>query len=249
VERATLVVLPGLDGTDVFFRPFLASLPSSITPIVVTYPPDGHTYNGLLRLVRRAVEGGGPYYVLGSSFSGPLALMLAREERDRVRGIVLSATFLRLPQPRLAKWRFAMVAPVIWTIRAARRLPAWTLRRRDDPLRQAKSETWSRVPARIIAARARAIVDIDVRGVVEACAQPLLCVAYAEDEIVPRASADEILRHCPAAELVVLPGRHLAMHEDPSSLATAVARFIQTVEARTWAPAQPLLFAAAVREV
>jgi hypothetical protein len=32
---ATLVLLPGLDGTDVFFQPLLASLPASITPLVV----------------------------------------------------------------------------------------------------------------------------------------------------------------------------------------------------------------------
>lgn len=40
-EPATLILLPGLDGTDVFFRPLLAALPQWISPIVVQYPPAG----------------------------------------------------------------------------------------------------------------------------------------------------------------------------------------------------------------
>ena len=37
----TLVLLPGLDGTEVFFRPLLASLPEWVRPHVVSFPPAG----------------------------------------------------------------------------------------------------------------------------------------------------------------------------------------------------------------
>jgi hypothetical protein len=81
--------------------------------------------------------------------------MLAREESHNVRGVILSATFLRSPRPRWIRLRFAMVGPVIWTVRAARRLPAWMLRRHDDPFRRAKSETWALVSARVPLGRAK----------------------------------------------------------------------------------------------
>ena len=54
--EATLVLLPGLDGTDAMFAPLLESLPPWICPVVVTYPASGpNGYDDLLPLVQRAV--------------------------------------------------------------------------------------------------------------------------------------------------------------------------------------------------
>src|SRR5262249_21500880 len=152
-----LVLLPGLDGTDVFFRPLAALLPPSIRPLVVRFPQSGDNgYDELLGFVRRAVAKIPEFYVLGSSFSGPLAVLLAATE-PRVRGIILSASFLRSPRPTVARFKFAAVGPVIWMLRAARRIPVWTLRRRQDALRRAKAETWSNVSAHCLAKRVCAI--------------------------------------------------------------------------------------------
>jgi len=225
---ATLVLLPGLDGTDVFFRPLVARLPQSIRSLVVCYPPSGpNGYENLLSLVRRSVAEIPEFYVLGSSFSGPLAVMLAATEPQKVRGIILSATFLRSPRQKLNRLRFAAVGPVIWAVRATRRIPVWTLRRREDPLRRAKAETWSRVSAHCLAARVRAIFDVDVRDTLRTCAQPVMCVVFDQDEAVPRSSAEEILLHCPSTRLVTLPGDHLAMFADPGRLTHELVRFIQ----------------------
>ena len=65
---ATLVLLPGLDGTDVFLRPLVAALPSTIRPVVVTYPASGaEEYRDVLEIVRRATGGLSTFYVLGVS--------------------------------------------------------------------------------------------------------------------------------------------------------------------------------------
>ncbi|MCS6897224.1 MAG: alpha/beta hydrolase, partial [Nitrospira sp.] len=93
-EPATLVLLPGLDGTDVFFRPLLATLPVWIKPTVVQFPTVGaNDYPDLLRFVRLTLAERLSYYVLGWSFAGPLALMLAAAEPNRVRGVILASTF------------------------------------------------------------------------------------------------------------------------------------------------------------
>jgi len=162
--RPTLLVLPGLDGTDVFFRPFLEALPASVQASFVDLPADGaYRYEELVDVVRRRIADMPPLYVFASSFSGPLAIMLAEAEPQKVRGLILAATFVRSPRPRLGWLRFAMVTPIIWAVRAARRMPVWLLTPRTDPIRLAKAETWSRVPARALAARARAIIGVDVR--------------------------------------------------------------------------------------
>ena len=226
----TLVVLPGLDGTEVFFRPFLGLLPDWICPLVVCYPPTGtDDYDDLLRLVREKVAGLSPYFVLGSSFSGPLAVMLAAAEPERVRGVILSATFLRTPRPSLSRVRFAVTGPVFWAFRAARRIPVWTLRNGDDPFRVAKAETWRRVSARCLAARSRAALGVDVRAQWQGCEPPALCLTFEDDKVVPRRCAEEILRGNPSTHMVSVPGDHLAMCKDPVRWTQEVVGFMTDV--------------------
>lgn len=223
----TLLILPGLDGTDVFLRPLLASLPRTIRPLVVSYPEAGSgKYEDLLKLVQQTIADVPELYVLAFSFAGPLAIMLAAEEPQRVRGIMLAASFLRLPQPRLAPLGFAAVGPVMWVVRTIRRLPIWLFKPRDDPLRVAKAEIWSRVSARALAARVRAIMRVDARTLARSCTQPISCVVFDDDHVVPRASADEILDCAPSARLVALPGHHFAMFANPAPLARQVVHFV-----------------------
>src|SRR5262245_11354683 len=160
----TLVLLPGLDGTEVFFQPLLAALPPSVRPLVVCLPTSGsNAYADLLAAVRATVLALPDCYVLGWSFSGPLALMLAAAEPTKVRGVILSATFVRPPHPLLARLRFVASPPVIWTLRASRRVPLWLFRQPTDPIRRDSMQTWARVSARVIAARVRAIFAVDAR--------------------------------------------------------------------------------------
>jgi pimeloyl-ACP methyl ester carboxylesterase len=227
----TLVLLPGLDGTEVFFRPLLASLPGWINPRVVCFPQTGPSgYGELLSLVRLAVADIPEFFVLGSSFSGPLAVMLAAAEPEKVRGVILSATFLASPRRDLAWLRFAAIGPVIWTFRAVRRIPVWTLRRRSDPFRRAKAETWSRVPAHALAARLRAVMGVDVRDALRACTLPVLCLTFGGDRTVRRDCGEEILQCCPAARFVTLPGGHFAMVNDPGRSAAEIAGFMLAVQ-------------------
>ena len=226
-NQSTLVILPGLDGTDVFFRPFLALLPASIQPIVVCYPHEGpNGYHDLLAIACRAVAGISEFYVLGSSFSGPLAIMLAAAHPQKVRGIILSATFLRSPRPGLTRWKFAARAPVIRVLRAVRRLPVWLFRAHDDPFRRAKAETWKRVSARCLAVRLRAVIDIDVRSAFRDTVQPVMCVVFVNDRLILREYADEMLRHRPSARVLNLAGEHFAMYTDPAPFTAEIVRFI-----------------------
>ena len=223
----TLVLLPGLDGTEILLEPLVAALPQSVRPLVITYPPAGdNTYAGLLGLARRALAGVAECHVLGWSFAGPLALMLAAAEPAKVRGVILAASFVRPPTPLLGMLGFALAGPPVWLWRAARRAPLWLLRPRSDALRRAKAQTWQRVAARDVAARLRAIAGVDARGLLHACEQPLLYIASTRDAIVPRRNADEVLRLRPATRLVAIDGPHLALFTNPRAAAAAIAGFI-----------------------
>jgi len=223
----TLVLLPGLDGTEVFFQPLLAALPASVRPVVITYPQaGGQGYPELLALIRREVAGLGKFYVLGWSFSGPLALMLAEAEPARVRGVILSATFVRAPHAWMPWWRWALVGPVVWTWRAGRRLPLWLFRPRGDALRQAKTQTWRLISAGLLARRLRAIAGVDARGALRRCRGPVLYLAASDDRVVPPRCFEEITRDRPSVTLKTIPGRHQAMYANPHPAAQAIAEFI-----------------------
>lgn len=224
---ATLVLLPGLDGTEVFFAPLVASLPASVRPVVVSYPHSrDYGYAELLALVRATVAEIPECYVLGWSFSGPLALMLATAEPAKVRGVILSATFVRPPNPMLLRLRHAVVAPTVWTWRAGRRLPLWLFKPRTDPFRRAKSQTWRRNSARVVAARLRAILGVDAREALRACSQPVLYIASSRDDVVPRHNLDEIVQVRPAVQVVTIDGPHQAMFTNPHAAAGAIVGFI-----------------------
>ena len=225
---ANLVLLPGLDGTDVFLRPLVAALPSWVNPIVVTYPDSVASvlYQNLLAQVIDAVADLRLYHVLGWSFSGPLALMLASSRPRNVRSVILAASFVRPPRPWLAKTAFATArTPVVWGLRAARRLPL-LVRPPDNAQRQDKVETWTRVSATTVAGRLRAISKVDVRKELRVCAVPLLCLASNRDRVVPKGCVTHIVAERSDAQVATIDGEHQAMYTNPTAAARAITAFI-----------------------
>ncbi|MBP6097134.1 MAG: alpha/beta hydrolase [Methyloversatilis sp.] len=223
----TFVLLPGLDGSEAFLRPLIDALPAWVTPRVVTYPRDGaQDYDTLLRHALAQTADLHAYWLLGSSFGGPLALRMASADAARVRGLVLSTTFVRMPQPTRAKWAPFAHTALIGALRTVRRLPVWFGRRPSDPFRIAKAETWQRVSSRELAARIRTVMHEDARAHLRALAAPLLCLAAAADTVVPPHNLDDILTLKPDAEVAVLPGSHMALFHEAAQAARHIARFI-----------------------
>lgn len=220
-SQVTLVLLPGLDGTDVFFRPLLKALPSWVTPIVVQYPPDGRNdYEHLFEIVSAALGGLSDYWILGWSFSGPLALRLAAQPVHRIRGVILCASFVRAPRLMLAWCRFAAIGPVFSIVRVARRLPAFFSARRETW--NDKAETWTRVSAATLARRIRAALAVDAREILSRCSTPIVYLASSRDVIVPRWNADEIVRHSPSTRVIVVDGSHMSLYTNPKMAAQTI---------------------------
>lgn len=230
-KPVTLVLLPGLDGTDVFFRPLMAALPEWIAPLVVQFPTAGaNEYPDLLRVVRSAVAATPTCYVLGWSFAGPLALMLAAAEPGKVRGVILASTFVRPPRRIFARLRWAAVTPMVWMIRAGKRLPVWLFRGSADRLRQDKTETWKRVSTSMIAARIRTLLNVDARDLLRGCPHRVLCIAGSHDGIVPYHNVEEIVRVQPSAAVRLIAGHHFAIYTNPNAAADAITEYMRSEE-------------------
>lgn len=100
---ATLVLLPGMDGTGELFAPFIAALGGEFDVRVVRYPGDHRGgYEELEAIARSAIPEDRPYVLLAESFSGPIAISIAASGPKQLRGLVLCCTFARNPRPALA---------------------------------------------------------------------------------------------------------------------------------------------------
>ena len=93
-----LILMPGIEGTGDLFAPLVRALDNSLDTTVLRYPTDEPLgYSELLPRVRAALPASGPFVLLGESFSGPLAIMLAAEAPAGLRGVILSASFATNP--------------------------------------------------------------------------------------------------------------------------------------------------------
>jgi hypothetical protein len=228
LEKTTLVLLPGLDGTEVFFRPLLAALPVWINPVVVTFPPTGpNGYADLLPVVRAAIAGHEDFYILGWSFSGPLALMIAASEPVKTKGVILCASFVRSPLPGRLWPRLLAFAPFIGFLRFVRRVPIFLGKSPGNPYRRDKAETWSRVSAAVLAKRIRAILAVDARDHLHTCPRRVLYLASSHDEIVSPNCGDEVVREKENAVLITIDGPHLAMYTNPLAAVGAIVPFME----------------------
>lgn len=228
IAAPSLVLLPGLDGTEILLRPFLRSLPAEWRTVVLTYPQSGPSdYDALLPAVLREIDDTRPpAFVLGWSFGGPLAIRAAALRPERIAGVVLVSTFVEPPMPWLRRAGPLLRTPIVGAIRLLRRLPLWLLRPSRDRLRQDKALLWRAVPAAALACRARSVARVDVRRELAGLRQPVLCLHAAADPVVPRRCAEQILKLCARVESVALRGRHFALYADAETAADATRRFV-----------------------
>jgi pimeloyl-[acyl-carrier protein] methyl ester esterase len=226
----TLVLLPGLDGTGLLFKPFIEALKPKVETQIVAYPVDRPLgYAELELLVRAALPTGRRFVVLGESFSGPIAIRIAADPPPALVGVILCVTFASNPYP-LVSWARPLTAglPVkglpLW-IRAPFMLGAWSASRSPPEVERADAA----VSAAVVRHRLAAVLAVDETSALARVRLPTLVLRASEDHVVPRSASEQILRTLPAAELVEIEGPHLLLLTRPTVSATAVTRFLETL--------------------
>jgi pimeloyl-[acyl-carrier protein] methyl ester esterase len=233
-----LVLLPGLDGTGVLFRPLVAALPHEITSVVVTYPCDEPLgYDALLPRVLAALPSGEPFVVLGESFAGPIALRVAAARPAGLAGVVLCATFVRSPHRGVARWLGHAVGPSAMRLFPAASQVKMLLGGYSTPeLRALSAEALSLVRPEVLAARLQDVLAVDVTTELAACDVPVLYLRGSRDMVVPSHNLREIRRIRPSVEVAVLPAPHLVLQTQPAASAAAITRFAAALSSRPSPP-------------
>lgn len=228
MRRVALVLLPGLDGTGELFAPLLPELPPWVRPVVVSYPRDvALGYAGLLPIAARALPARGPFAVLGESFSGPLAAMIAGSRPPGLAALILCASFVRRPfrvLPAAARVLVTGRGASLWPLLLRARAPfvpepqRWLVRQALDVV-----ETLD--PA-VVARRIREILRVDAEADLRRSDVPLLYLQALGDRLIRAHNADRVRRVRPDARLVRIDTLHFLLQLAPRPAAAAIAAFL-----------------------
>jgi pimeloyl-[acyl-carrier protein] methyl ester esterase len=221
-----IVLLPGLHGTSELFDSFVAAAPSHLRPLVLTLPESG-SYAELAQQLSARLPAG-KFAILAESFSGPLAIALAREMPERIVAVILSNTFVSAPRNRL--FRF-----LPWSLLLRIPAPGWAIRylvagwQASPALVSAVRAAIRRQPPSILAARMQAIFALSRSGTEAAINVPLLLFTGSEDHLVPPDSAapplEKIAR---TSRRVVLRAPHLLLQTASAEAWNAITEFLES---------------------
>lgn len=224
----TLVLLPGMDGTGRLFQPLVSEIGDGIATRVVTYPESQPLeYQELLPIILSALQSiDGPYFVLGESFSGPLAIKIAAAHPPGMRGLILCCTFARNPHPALQWLRSATgILPfnaIITSIGSRALFGQFS----TEALRSLFQQAVNRVAPAVFRARLRSVLDVDVTDKLAAVELPILYLRAMADQLVPRSAAALVQQIRPKTRLVEMNAPHCLLQVVPQDAARIIAEFM-----------------------
>lgn len=226
-----VLLLPGLEGSGHLFRRFLAAGSGALDLRPLPYPQDRPLgYAELADHVRAALPRRPAWILLGESFSGPMALRIAREKPRGLAGVVLAASFHRRPAPRWLE-RLRPLGRVFFNAP----LPAHAVRLllggadAPDDLVQEVQDAVADVPARVMFRRAREALEVDATADLLTCAVPVLVLSGQHDRLLRREIPGEIRSLRRDAEVRLLDAPHLVLQRRPAEAMRLLEGFARRV--------------------
>jgi pimeloyl-[acyl-carrier protein] methyl ester esterase len=225
---ATIVLLPGMDGSGLLFADFINALAPRVEAKVVAYPPDRPlTYPQLAALVRTELPNDRPFILLGESFSGPIAVTLAASQPPGLRALVLVCSFVRSPARLplvLQRWLAALpVRMVPIRLAAAILLGRFATAR----LRELLGQAVHAVAPEVWRTRLAAVVSVNVEQELRRIGVPVLYLRARQDRVVPRFASELISRCLPSVRIVDLESPHFMLQAKPAESAAHIQRLLR----------------------
>ena len=229
METATLVLLPGLDGTGDLFGPLRAALPPDVNVRAISYPDAPLSYDDLCTFVRAQVADLQSFVVLGESFSGPIAVTLAAQGERGVVGCILCASFLSSPNALLVAFQPLLRFIPLQQIPTPLAAPLLFGARSTPALRRAFGAALAKVSRRTLVARLNAVRSIDVTLLAKRINVPVLYLRATRDRLVSARAAKHLVDTIPGAQTHDVDGPHFLLQSVPKECAHFIAAFLRRV--------------------
>ncbi|MFF2732242.1 alpha/beta fold hydrolase [Streptomyces sp. NPDC058008] len=211
--------------------------------------PGGPLETGALAdqvLATARAAGLGDFVVGGASVGAAVAVAVAANGPDRVRGLFTLAGFAR---PRTALW----LSLELWASVAARQDGSsgsflTSLCFSEEHLASLTPEEEQRLAARPVASapgtsqQIALALGLDVRRLLPAVAAPTLVVAAMGDRLVAPEHSVELAEGIPGARLAAVRGGHAATVEEPERIGDILTDFLREVHGRGAGTPEPPAF-------
>ena len=222
-----LLLLPGLDGTGRFFARLQRCLDDRIDVEVVRYPGDRPLgYRELANYVRAHI-GAQPVVLLGESFSGPIAIRLAAELPQHVKGLILAATFITSPWPR---WMVKAAATAKPSAVPRGWIDAVLRGSSNDPELAAEiADVMAHFAPNVRAARLREVAGADARADLQRVSCPILALHGRNDWLVPKSGIVRAMRTKPGAVMKLIGGPHMLLQCNAAGAAREIETFLTSI--------------------
>lgn len=222
-----LVLLPGLDGTARLFGRLTSCLDDGDRVTSVAYPVDRCTSRSeLLELIAAAIPPEGDYVLVAESFSGSLAIEHAAPRPERLKALVLVASFAANPLPRPLRWLRLLAGAT--RMRLPDSLLRFALVGGDAPpeLVREVGEAIRSARPKVLVHRLRQVFDVDARGQLPDLAVPVLYLRGSHDRLVGGRGLAPCAEHIQDLTIEVIDGPHLLLQARPQECAEAIERFL-----------------------
>ena len=218
----TILILPGLDGTDLMLGPF-RELCAQNHPTILSQLP-GVEFSDYLALadhfgsILRELES---CHIIAESFSGPIGILLAERHPKIVDRLTLVASFGSTPIPTLA-------ALLPWSLVFRMPMPTFIARHffvgKCDPLIPVLKNAVRHDPPAVLRHRLRLVQNVDVLPEYSKLRCKLSYIRPVDDRLVPRRCLDELLSANPDTIVHEMGGPHLILETQPANCWQAIAK-------------------------
>jgi len=225
MSNPLLILLPGMDGTGDLFERLLHDVTSSHERLVLTYSSDqSESYDELLQRLEQTIPVDRDVVLIAESFSGPLAVRFAAAHPDRVKALVLCATFIASPIPR---WMLRLAKAPLFRFSPPSIVLRWLLLNGSHSCSIDKvQEAIARVSPSVLANRVRQLAEVDCTHALASCTMPVLYLQATRDRLVWRHCGDAILKSRPDTDVVKIEGPHLLLQACPGECWQVINRFL-----------------------
>lgn len=220
-----LVLLPGMDGSGLFFSDLVDELGPKCQ--VISYPSnEALGYKELINFVRSRLPKHESFILLGESFSGPIAISLAAEQPPNLKALVLVCSFAKSPLPPLLAitWPVVFLIP-FWRLPSGFAARALLGRFYSKALREQFSKATRHISPNAWKARIKSVLAVDVTRVLRRVEVPTLYLRASEDKLVSSSCAGVISSCKPDTRIVEIEGPHFLLQTKPGQAAVALRAF------------------------
>lgn len=210
-----LVLLPGMDGTGLMFRPFVDVACNHSTD-VISYPNDtSQKYTELIDFVKDRLPREVEFIIIAESFSGPIAYALMKEVIPNLKAVIFVASFLENPRPILLS--LLKLLPISLIFRLP--IPKAVIRKymlgfnASDSLIAEFKAALSTISPTVLASRLKEIVDLKKPD--KTVNHPCCYIMAADDKLVTSKSVQEFKRFIPNIHIRYVNGPHFLLQSEP----------------------------------